>query len=96
MSFEDFRKTGKLGCTNCYKLFKENLAPILRRLHGNAEHTGKVPAKISGCIKNSNEIEKLKNELTDAIDREEYEKAAQLRDRIRGLESAGKQCGGVS
>jgi protein arginine kinase activator len=95
MSFEDFRKTGKLGCGNCYNVFRENLNPILRRLHSNIEHTGKVPARLSECIKTTNELEKLKNELTAAISSEEYEKAAELRDRIRSLESAGNKCGGV-
>lgn len=95
MSFDDFRKTGKLGCPNCYKVFRENLNPILRRLHGNTEHIGKVPVKISHCIKYSDELEKLKAELAEAISKEEYEKAAGLRDQIRGLEDTGNKCGGV-
>lgn len=95
MSFEDFRKTGKLGCGNCYKFFRENLNPILRRLHGNIEHTGKVPEKISKCLRTNNELEKLKAELTAAIGSEEYELAAILRDRIRDLEGTGNKCGGV-
>lgn len=95
MSFDDFRKTGKLGCANCYKAFRENLNPILRRLHGNTEHTGKVPGKVSHCIKYSDELVKLKAELAAAIGNEEYETAAELRDRIRGLEGADNKCGGV-
>lgn len=95
MSFEDFRKTGKLGCGNCYRIFREKLNPILRRIHGNIEHTGKVPKKMSNCVKSTNELEKLKVELTAAIGSEEYEKAAELRDRIKELESVGNQCGGV-
>lgn len=95
MSFEDFRKTGKLGCGNCYGVFRENLGPILRRLHGSTEHTGKVPGRVSDCIRNTHEIEKLKNELSAAIGNEEYERAAELRDRIRSLEGAGNPCGGA-
>jgi protein arginine kinase activator len=58
MSFDDFRKTGKLGCANCYRIFRNNLNPILRRLHGNTEHTGrygpvkrnrKAKVRIGGC-----------------------------------------------
>lgn len=96
MSFDDFRKTGKVGCANCYRTFRENLSPILRRLHGSIEHKGKVPGKLSECLKTDNEIEKLKEELTAAISREEYEKAAELRDRIRKLEGSENKCGGVS
>lgn len=95
MSFEDFRKTGKLGCGNCYRVFKENLNPILRRIHGNIEHTGKIPEKILNCVKTTNELKKLRNELTAAIGSEEYEVAAELRDKIRNLEGTGNQNGGV-
>lgn len=95
MSFDDFKKTGKLGCPNCYKVFSENLNPILRRLHGNTEHIGKVPGKISHCIKYSDELEKLKAKLAEAISKEEYEDAAGLRDQIRSLEGTENKCGGV-
>jgi protein arginine kinase activator len=95
MSFDDFRKTGKVGCANCYRTFRDNLGPILRRLHGSTEHKGKIPGKLTECIKTGNEIEKLKEELTAAIGREEYEKAAELRDRIRTLEGSGNKCGGT-
>ncbi len=95
MSFEDFRKTGKLGCGNCYTVFREKLSPILRRIHGNVEHTGKVPGRVSKCISATNELERLKAELTAAIGKEEYERAAELRDRIKELEGVGNMCGGV-
>jgi protein arginine kinase activator len=93
MSFEDFRKTGKLGCGNCYSVFRENLNPILRRIHGSTEHTGKVPGRVSICMKTTNELGKLRAELTAAISSEEYEKAAELRDKIKDLESTGNNCG---
>jgi len=94
MSFDDFKRMGKLGCPNCYRVFRNNLEPILRRLHGSTEHTGKVPAKLADEIKTSSEIERLKAELAAAIENEQYEKAAELRDRIRELENSGKN-GGV-
>jgi protein arginine kinase activator len=106
MSFDDFRKGGKLGCPQCYSVFRDNLAPILRRLHGSTEHTGKTPDKASAVKKTedrdpaietntSNEIERLKAELSKAIECEHYEKAAELRDRIRSLENSGNANGGV-
>ena len=94
MSFDDFRRSGKLGCPNCYRVFRDNLEPILRRLHGGSEHTGKVPARLADEIKTTNEIERLKAELASAVENEQYEKAAELRDRIRELENSGKS-GGV-
>lgn len=86
MSFEEFRRTGKLGCSNCYTLFEDRLKPVLRRVHGNTEHNGKVPARLSKSIRVSREIGKLKELLNKAIQNEEYEKAADIRDRIKSLE----------
>lgn len=87
MSYEDFRKTGKLGCSNCYRIYGEKLNPVLKRLHGNTGHTGKAPAKISKSMNISKEIETLKDSLAKAVQNEEYEKAAEIRDRIKVLES---------
>ncbi|MGI6668430.1 MAG: UvrB/UvrC motif-containing protein [Acetivibrionales bacterium] len=111
MSFDDFRKTGKLGCANCYRIFRNNLKPILRRLHGNTEHTGKVPLDVSDDSQEKTpvkhisprqegtdrdeKIKKLKEELEAAISSERYERAAELRDMIRDLENARKKQGGV-
>lgn len=87
MSYEEFKKVGKLGCSNCYKVYGDKLVPLLRRLHGNIQHHGKVPSKVSNSVKVSKEIEKLKEQLDTAIKNEEYEKAATIRDQIRSLES---------
>lgn len=95
LSINDFRKTGKLGCGNCYKAFEDSLNPILRRLHGSVQHTGKAPKKAADCIREMNELEGLKAQLAEAISKEEYEQAAELRDRIRVLEKSNKQCGGA-
>ena len=81
-----FSKVGKLGCPKCYDLFENKLNPVLRRVHGNTRHTGKIPKRTGGDIGKRKEIAELKQELKAAIDREEYEKAAVIRDKIRGLE----------
>jgi protein arginine kinase activator len=88
MSFEDFRKTGKMGCSNCYHIYGDKLKPIMKRLHGNTEHTGKVPVKLSGKLNQTRELDSLRASLAKAIQEEEYEKAAELRDKIRELEGA--------
>lgn len=93
MSYEEFQKVGKLGCSNCYTVYGDKLSPLLKRIHGSVEHHGKVPHRISEAVKATREVEKLKLELGKAIQEEEYEKAAQLRDRIKSLEAGKKDRG---
>ena len=68
------------------RAFDEQLAPLLRRIHGSSRHTGKVPRRSQGAIRFARELERLREELRLAVQREEFEKAAELRDRIRALE----------
>ncbi|MHB8061395.1 MAG: UvrB/UvrC motif-containing protein [Ruminiclostridium sp.] len=86
MEYEEFLKSSRVGCTECYKAFEPKLDPIIKRLHGNAQHHGKVPRRVSSNINVPNEIEKLKQMLNESIQKEEYEESAKLRDRIRSLE----------
>lgn len=87
LAFEEFKHNGRLGCVQCYNTFKDNLVPIMKRLHGSIHHSGKLPQRVGGVLKVKREIEKLKKQLTKAIKEEEFEKAAQLRDKIRELEN---------
>jgi protein arginine kinase activator len=91
MSYEEFQKTGKVGCENCYKSYGERLNPLIKRLHGSLEHNGKIPNRISKSIKASKDIDKLKEQLNNAVKNEEYEKAAEIRDKIKGIEVIGNQ-----
>ncbi len=86
MSYEEFKKMGKLGCENCYQVYGEKLMPILKRLHGNLQYHGKLPKRVSENVKVSKEIDALKEQLNSAVKSEEYEKAAEIRDKIRVLE----------
>ena len=91
-TFSDYAKTGLLGCANCYNTFESKLTPILKKLHGKEchvkeENIKKVKKDIN---KGNNEIEVLKNELKHAIEKEEYEKAAILRDKIKDLQERGE------
>lgn len=87
MTYQQFIKVGRFGCALCYETFKDQLTPILRRLHsGNSLHNGKIPARMGGTIHLRRNIEKLKHELKEMIGQEEFEKAAELRDEIRKLE----------
>lgn len=87
MTFPQFIKVGRFGCAHCYETFKEQLTPVLRRLHsGNWTHNGKIPKRIGGGIHLKKQVENLKTELKELIQQEEFEKAAMIRDEIRTLE----------
>jgi len=87
MTYEEFQRTGKLGCGECYRTFGERLKSVLKRLHGSVEHNGKVPAVLSKSLNTTREVERLKELLNKAVQSEEYEKAADIRDRIKAIES---------
>ncbi|MDT3699903.1 MAG: UvrB/UvrC motif-containing protein [Thermincola sp.] len=82
-----FSRVGKLGCPQCYQVFENKLDQVLRRVHGNPRHSGKIPKRTGGTLGIRKEIEKLKLDLQEAVSREEYEKAAEIRDKIRSLEN---------
>ncbi|MBB6675009.1 UvrB/UvrC motif-containing protein [Cohnella nanjingensis] len=86
MTYSQFSKLGRFGCSHCYKHFAERLDPLLKRVHGNTVHVGKVPKRAGGRVKTKREIDRLKREMQGRIEREDFETAAQLRDRIRDLE----------
>ena len=86
LTYAQFSKMGRFGCSECYSKFGDKLDPILKRVHGNTVHVGKVPKRTGGQIQMKREIEQLRRDLHDRIEREEFENAAKLRDRIRELE----------
>lgn len=90
-SFNDLRQTGKLGCPSCYEAFEEKLAPVLRRIHGSVEHTGKFPAGAADSVGRRLELRRLSELLAEQVGREAYEEAAVTRDLIRGLEIEAEQ-----
>ncbi|HEY4551733.1 MAG TPA: UvrB/UvrC motif-containing protein [Bacillaceae bacterium] len=88
MTYQQFVNIGRFGCAHCYETFREQLTPIIKRLHsGNIKHGGKVPERMGGSIHIKKKIQQLKEELRSLIEKEEFEKAAELRDQIRSLES---------
>ena len=82
MAYEEFVQSGRLGCSQCYEYFREQLNPILYRLHGHSKHIGKIPPTIKVRYNRLEKIKKIKNEMQKLITKEEYEKAAKLRDMI--------------
>lgn len=85
-SFEDIAKSGKVGCAECYDVFYEELLPSVQRIHGRTSHTGKLAHSAGTEVKVRNEIAKYREDLEKAIKSQEFEKAAELRDKIRELE----------
>ncbi len=83
---QDFAQLGLLGCAECYTTFGPAVGQILQRIHGKAEHTGKLPRRTGKIAGVKQELKRLRQELDAAVRREAFEKAAELRDRIRELE----------
>jgi len=84
-TIDDFRQTGKLSCPYDYKAFKWYLKDILHNTHGGLKHKGKVPENfVDNDTKRRLKI--LRKRLDEAVGSEQYEKAAELRDKIKRLE----------
>lgn len=77
----EFKATGRLGCSACYKEFEKDIGPVRAKAHRGKRYAARGAELMSGA-----DLEKLRHELTDAIAREEFELAALLRDTIRELQ----------
>ncbi len=88
LRLEDFKRTGRLGCPHCYVTFDSNLRQLLRRLHGQTQHTGKVylPPDPSH-MQQEERLAGLRRKLDRAVESEDFERAAQIRDMIKALEA---------
>lgn len=89
LTFKDFRDTGRLGCPHCYTSFEGSLRGLLRRIHGGTQHMGKVylPPDPS-ATEMEKRLETLRRKLQRAVETEDFERAALIRDEIRSLEPA--------
>ncbi len=100
LGYEDFRKFGRLGCSECYTTFRTHLTMLLKKIHGSNQHLGKKPVRFVmpkaqkpkgvSVAKEENPMQVLKNKLQQAILSENFEEAAILRDEIHSLEGKGK------
>jgi protein arginine kinase activator len=86
IKFVEFRNTGRLGCPHDYDEFREELTTLLENIHGETRHCGKTPRRLPQARQTQSELVQLRKQLHQAVTREAYEEAAQLRDRIRQLE----------
>ena len=88
IKFVDFRNTGRLGCPHDYQEFREELLPLLENIHGETRHVGKTPRRLPQAKQTQSELIALRKQLLQAVNKEHYEEAARLRDRIRRLEES--------
>ena len=91
MTYDEFMNTGRFGCSHCYDVFADKIEPVLKRLHGNTKYIGRkascvVTPEKEEIKKVNTELDNLKKELKKAIKEENYERAAELRDKIKNLE----------
>jgi len=88
-TYAAFSKSASLGCSKCYECFGPDITKVLKRIHGNARHLGKVPRRF--CTDRASahrRIRELRSELHAAVESEQYERAAELRDEIEALRSS--------
>jgi len=83
----DFKKTGRLGCSTCYMAFGEGLGSLLKAMHKGTEHVGKLPARAQRTLALTDRMKSLTENLRKAVEAENYETAASLRDEIKQLET---------
>ena len=86
IKFVDFRNSHRLGCARDYEVFSNELLPLLENIHGETRHCGKTPRNYPKTKQAEAEMTQLRQRLKRAVEREDYEEAARLRDQIRTLE----------
>ena len=82
-SFEEIAADGKMGCAECYNTFYDKLMPSLRRIHGKSTHVGKIPQQ--SAEPDGARVKELKEQLAAAVEEQNFELAARLRDEINGI-----------
>ncbi len=88
LTFEKFTHQGRFGCGECYRAFRSRLEMIMRKIHGSSLHKGKLPSSSSDTQLPVREEERLENELKKAINAEDFERAADLRDKLKTIREA--------
>jgi len=86
IDLKTIKRTGRVGCSNCYSEFKNILFPVIKSIQGSLENKGKIPVNTSKKTRLEKSIRDLKSRLQNEITIENFEEAAKIRDRIRRLE----------
>ena len=86
-TYADIARDGRVGCPECYTVFANELSRMIRSVHGTTSHTGAVPARHRAIKEREEHLKHLREQMQDAIQKEDFERAAALRDEIRTMES---------
>jgi len=86
ITFYEFRQQGRLGCPYDYVFFEQELEPLLFNIHGQKQHTGKRPSSGASTTGRHADLIRLRREMQEAVEREDYELASRIRDEIRQAE----------
>lgn len=93
LSQADFRRKARLGCPRCYETFRDDLLPLLHRIHEAQSHRGRLPAtlgEVAPSTQHDARLTELRNQLEDAVRNERYEEAARVRDALRKAEHGAR------
>lgn len=93
ITYGDFKIHGKLGCYNDYNVFQKHLENVLMKIHNASEHQGKISSYYKKAKDYGERLNSLQKQLKQAIDMENYEQAAEVRDRIKTLEGQQNEVG---
>jgi protein arginine kinase activator len=89
-TYAEFRESGRMGCGECYDAFADLLRPLLRRIHGSTQHAGKKPSDHRPAAPTpKSDLARLREELRRALEREDFERCAEIRDRMRKAGDTG-------
>ncbi|MBI1313862.1 DNA helicase UvrBC [bacterium] len=88
ITFKEFRSQGRLGCPHDYVEFASDLNALLENIHGETQHCGKLPRRAPDSSRRQHQLIRLRSELKSAIEGENYETAARLRDEIHSIEQS--------
>ena len=86
ITFFEFRNTGRLGCPNDYEFFESDLTPLLKNIHDSTQHVGKRPRRALAMADKQENLIARRREMQEAIAKEDYERAGEIRDQLREFE----------
>jgi protein arginine kinase activator len=93
LKFDEFARQGRFGCGDCYKAFRTRLEMVMRKIHGASLHRGRAPVSESPVTDDDSAIpvieeERLETELKKAIETEDFERAAEIRDKLKTMRNS--------